>query len=959
MPLKIGTYNCQSFTANFSFITSLLSELDVLFLQETFLHEYNNDILANLGPEYDFAYVSSTRKTDAFVGRSKGGLVIVWRKICNICCVPRYFNDRIMGVRLRYGCQTLLLLNVYLPCDYGDNNSLIDYKFQISELYNIAITESYDEILIIGDFNCDPVKSRFFKELSKLVRELSLCVRDLENLPADSYSYVSRNNVCGTSWLDHVVSSSTCNPHSFELMYGITFEDHIPLTFSLEFDQGLNAKIPENGLNRERYLVDWNKVNNHSISEYRTYLDSFFCSYSNIAFSCSNEFCSDANHLKAINDAYCYLTNSIIMASKHCLPSFPHSGRKYKPIAGWNDKCKEAHAAARSAFLLWHHNGRIRNGTAFNEMKVSRARFRRILRDCKSNELKIKRHKFAEAFGESNKSKFWKEVGRLNPRHRPVGIDGICSESGIVEIFEQKFKKILFNEFNGRSAISSNFANSSFISRLLFEGRVIDDSIDRLGVDTGFDFIHSSHLKFSGNIFRSFLRRVFSTMINHSYLPDEMLRGHIKPVIKDKKICQSLSSNYRPVMNSSMLMKVFEYSLQPVLVRKLNINPLQFGFTPGSDCHSAILFAKETILSYTGANSNVHGAAVDLSKAFDRVNFDILFDKLCKTGLPCSIVRIIDYMLRNTYVNVCYGDAIGEEWKVRSGVRQGGILSPLLFNFYINECIAEVSLQKVGCRLCFQPANIICYADDVLLLAPSNSGLQKLLDVFSRAVEGLNLVINEDKTNYIVFGRKCPSDTICLSGTNLNRVVSIRYLGVTLSEDLSIKNDVERVLDSFLKQFNGMYSKFGFVDFDCLCYLFKTYSTTFYGMGLWIEQKVFKRQIQKLSVAYHKAVKRIASLNVWDSNHLACERVGVDTMPHLIAKRLLAFYSSLRFSSCVTISVLRYYFLYLSNLKSCIQTMFRDSYGVINASCNDFDALNARIDFVQKNEPRSCYVPSN
>jgi len=549
----------------------------------------------------------------------------------------------------------------------------------------------------------------------------------------------------------------------------------------------------------------------------------------------------------------------------------------------------------------------------------------------------------------------------MTPVNLSFNIDGKSSEKEIAGIFERKFKKLLSCDSDRGSVEDSGKLSSSVFSKIFFDSASIDRSIDRLAAGFGFDFIHSNHLKYSGKYFRYMLGRLFSIMLDHSYLPMNMLRGHIRPVIKDKKICKSISANYRPVMNSCIILKVFEYALLPTVGERLEISPLQFGFTPGSDCQSAILFAKETILSYTGANSDVHCAAIDLSKAFDRVNFDIMLDKLCSSSLPSSIVRVIDYMLRNTHVNVCYGDYVGNDWKVKSGVRQGGILSPLLFNFYINECIKEVSSLSEGCRLCYQPANIICYADDVLLLAPSGNGLQRILNEFSRIIDGLRLIINTEKSNYIVFThkRRDGARDICVSGFKMIRVRSIKYLGVVMTDNMSIDCDIDRTLDSFLRQFNGIFSKFSFVNFDILCYMFRTCVTSFYGVGVWIEQKLSARLIHKLSVAYHKAVKKVASLNVWDSNHVACERVGVDTMPHLIAKRLLSFYANVKQSKCKIISSLRYYFLSVSNLRFALQYVFRERYGVNDVSCNDIDALVARVDFVQKNEPRSHYSVSS
>ena len=69
-----------------------------------------------------------------------------------------------------------------------------------------------------------------------------------------------------------------------------------------------------------------------------------------------------------------------------------------------------------------------------------------------------------------------------------------------------------------------------------------------------------------------------------------------------------------------------------------------------------------------------------------------------------------------------------DDWLIGNGVRQGGVLSSYLFNFYINSLIEEVVNSGIGCALNYRPINVICYADDIALLAPTSSGLQILVN---------------------------------------------------------------------------------------------------------------------------------------------------------------------------------------------------------------------------------------
>ena len=111
-----------------------------------------------------------------------------------------------------------------------------------------------------------------------------------------------------------------------------------------------------------------------------------------------------------------------------------------------------------------------------------------------------------------------------------------------------------------------------------------------------------------------------------------------------------------------------------------------------------------------------------------------------------------------------------------------------------------------------------------------------------------------------------------LDSTVIEGVQSYKYLGVILSEDQRIALDVDRAMNSFLKQFNGMYYKFHYMENSVLQYLFKTFTSSFYGAELWYGSSCY-RTIEKIAITYHKAVKRVARRNVWDSNHEACNIV--------------------------------------------------------------------------------------
>ena len=315
-------------------------------------------------------------------------------------------------------------------------------------------------------------------------------------------------------------------------------------------------------------------------------------------------------------------------------------------------------------------------------------------------------------------------------------------------------------------------------------------------------------------------------------------------------------------------------------------------------------------------------------------------------------------MYENAYVHTKFNGIRGDSWKVRNGVRQGGVLSSALFCFYINDMLQDLARMTAGCSLMGYKTNVICYADDILLLAPSATGLRTLLDTLYYNLSSLCLKVNAQKSKCIVFRRKGynPTDfpVFKLGGATIERVKSIKYLGVVLEEHGDTKEDISRTVDAFLRQFNAVYAKFNFIDRKTLYFLFKTYTSSFYGIDVWFT-KIPAMHLDRICIPYHKAVKKVCDLKPWDSNHNACEIVGVSIFRHLLAKRLICMWHNLIKPKTECLKSLKYYFMLHSVIHEKTRELFHDIYDV-DISDNPLCAVLARIDFVQLHEPRSEYA---
>ena len=102
-----------------------------------------------------------------------------------------------------------------------------------------------------------------------------------------------------------------------------------------------------------------------------------------------------------------------------------------------------------------------------------------------------------------------------------------------------------------------------------------------------------------------------------------------------------------------------------------------------------------------------------------------------ETDLPGQVIALIDFMCKNYFVCTSYVGQLSDEWNVRNGVRQEGILSETSFNFYLNEVISFISKLPAGCTLNCSKVNISGYADDSVLVAPTTQALQHLLNALT------------------------------------------------------------------------------------------------------------------------------------------------------------------------------------------------------------------------------------
>ena len=429
----------------------------------------------------------------------------------------------------------------------------------------------------------------------------------------------------------------------------------------------------------------------------------------------------------------------------------------------------------------------------------------------------------------------------------------------------------------------------------------VSEAVNKLDCNKscGADSIYAEHLKYSSEKIYTLLSICLTGFFVHGYLPESLLTVILVPVIKNKAGNINSIDNYRPIALASILSKVIEKIILVRIQHQLVSNPNQFGFKGKHSTDQCIYALKEVINLYMSLKSCVYTCFLDASKAFDRVNHSILFEKLAKRGVPVYILRLLIFWYQHQNMCVKWGSLTSELFTVSNGVRQGGILSPHFFNVYVDDLSTKLNKLKVGCVMGEFIINHLLYADDIVLVSPSSAGLKKLLAVCEKFGDDNDILFNANKSAIMFFKSsyipnfKIP--TFSLNDNDINVVDTFKYLGHFISKNLSDKEDIERQRKKLYAQGNSLIRKFHMCTLETKLLLFNTYCSSMYSVQLWTNYA--HTTINKLYTAYHNILKSLIGVNKREHTSPICVNLNVRSCPAVIRNLVFRFMSRLHTSN--------------------------------------------------------------
>ena len=266
----------------------------------------------------------------------------------------------------------------------------------------------------------------------------------------------------------------------------------------------------------------------------------------------------------------------------------------------------------------------------------------------------------------------------------------------------------------------------------------------------------------------------------------------------------------------------------------------------------------EVIQYYLNNNSNVYITLLDASKAFDRVEYVSLFSLLMSKGICPLIVRFLVVMYTNQSFRVKWCSGISQVVKANNGVKQGGVLSPLLFTLYIDVLLQRLKLSHYGCHI----GNVFCgafgYADDVILISPTVNGLVRQLDICSIFGSEHNVMFNPSKTKLVSMSnaKSVSSPNVIFMGEPIEVVDHCSHLGVKIG-NIGFDNIISDACNEFTAKVNMVRSHFKNIPPNIVYHLFKTFCMPLYGCTLW---DYSSKYMSKFYVCWRKAIRYLLDL---------------------------------------------------------------------------------------------------
>jgi exonuclease III len=419
------------------------------------------------------------------------------------------------------------------------------------------------------------------------------------------------------------------------------------------------------------------------------------------------------------------------------------------------------------------------------------------------------------------------------------------------------------------------------------------------------------------NILAPYLRTLFQWIFDRSTVPDKWGEALLTLIFKAGE--HSDWGNYRPIAVIQAICKIYGI----LLYNRLNIwaehknlrRPSQAGFRPryGTEMHSFTLL--ELIQQYKEKNKPLFVCFVDLSKAYDSVIRQKIWDRLFHLGFRGKILHSLVSYYQNVSARLKFQEGVSDSFECNMGVKQGCPLSPFLFGVFIEilHDAVQATTPHLGAKLEFVlPAiaiALLMYADDISLLEEEPRGLQELLDILAQFCSDNDMHANLDKTRSMVFNREHAKRSqlnfvFKLQGVAIQKANEYKYLGLLMAPKRTVPTAMQNVVVRARKATGVVYQKFRKLEINSNVFLkHRLFNAVVlpnvtFGCQVWgpwflkhdIVKDAFDSGIERVRLGFYKLLLQLkSSVSSW----CVYREMGIYPLQVFVARQCIRFLNKL------------------------------------------------------------------
>ena len=300
------------------------------------------------------------------------------------------------------------------------------------------------------------------------------------------------------------------------------------------------------------------------------------------------------------------------------------------------------------------------------------------------------------------------------------------------------------------------------------------------------------------------LHRLMASFWRSEHVPAQLTQGRITPILKPAGDANTASS-FRPISVQPLLGKLYTHIILARLNAPLDakLSPAQAGFRPGRGCIEQTITLHDSLTRRRAAGLPSVVVFIDLQKAYDQVWRKMLWAKLARFGVRGKMLRVLRDLYTNASQVVQVADSTSPPFEAEMGVKQGCLLSPLLFNCWLDDLVGRERLERddllvrIPGRSGMLLLSALLFADDIVIIAANESQAQAKLDALTAWCDENAAMVGIAKCGAMLVqvpGQAARSADLALTiqRKQVPVVKQYKYLGTMITDNLNWDTEIAR-----------------------------------------------------------------------------------------------------------------------------------------------------------------------